>query len=597
MRTRLQMEYIRMLNWVEVAGILDQEEEEIGLPDSQRSNRLVLIAILTEIRTLLDQFAEVNGTYFQLRPDADLSATRAVEEIELVKEFHSLSLSYEKKEQKRKHFRGTNHLIAVGRDVKAIVKNPKRLQWITVDEEKFVHLLSRLTQLNDYLHELLQEQKAREVEQITRQSYLELLQVRETVEDLMQLITALKQDNFKDISSVDRARVRNNSILKTLAEYKQINVTSEMSTEDQPPDYHSVIGQTRLRYSAVEQQLIDQKLETTSPQMNRVTGNLFNMDEKQSMWIEWKSYTEVLDRTNRVSRPLKENVMRVQELVALLQRSHPMEFTIPKCLGYFDDRDDSSMSNHDARFGLVYSKPPGCSITSLQELIIRHRDPIPSLSIRVEFAQKIATCILYLHAVNWLLKALRSDNVIFFSHNNSNNIKGGTDTSNDIDFDSLLVSGFEYARPDRDDAATRSWSSTDKWDIAWDMYRPPPYQGLGPKPVYRKTFDIYSLGILLLEIAFWKTIPQILGIANPQYAPADTIRDIRGRLLTTEPEHLNYVKANLGDKYHRAVRSCLEDVEAFGIEWQENEMSAETGARLQQGFWVEVVTPLKEIVT
>lgn len=574
------MEYIRILNWAEVAAIYDQEDGT-NLPDSQKNNRLVLVAILTEIRTLLEQFADINGRFFQLRPDVEPAAEQVAAEVELVKEFQSLTLSYEKKKRSRTHVRGTNHLIAVGRDMGAIMKNPRRLQWVAASEQDFIKLLGRLTQLNDYLHELLQEQKARELEDITRQSYLELLQVRGTVEELVQLVNASKYDIAVDGSSVTAARMRNNSILKTLAEYKRINVASDIPAQEQPPDYESVMGMTRLDHSTVEYSPKEQPFEPKSPLIHRNDGKL-SQDPKQSVWIEWKPYTFVIDPVTRKGKPFEDNVKRVRELVALLQRPHPKEFIIPQCLGYFDDREDTENSNHDSRFGLVYSKPEDVEIISLRELI--ETLPIPSLSIRVRFAHKITTCVLYLHAVNWLHKALRSDNVVFSSRNNT------------PDFDSLLISGFEYARPDRDDAVTRFWTSTDQQDFWWDMYRWPEYQGIGPKPNYRKTFDIYSLGILLLEIANWRTVENIMKISDPNQAPADVIQEIRGNLLT-EPDYLHHVRANLGDKYHDALRSCLEGRDAFDIDERENEMSAETGAKLQQGFFAKVVTPLAGITT
>lgn len=115
-------------------------------------------------------------------------------------------------------------------------------------------------------------------------------------------------------------------------------------------------------------------------------------------------------------------------------------------------------------------------------------------------------------------------------------------------------------------------------------------RGSGTKGTYRKTFDIYSLGIVLLEIAVWNKIENIVGIQDPDDAEADELKAIRTNLL--RPEYLDYVKSNLGDKYHEAVKSCIEGRSAFGIEETANEANVETGAKLQQGFTSRVIEPL-----
>jgi hypothetical protein len=55
--------------------------------------------------------------------------------------------------------------------------------------------------------------------------------------------------------------------------------------------------------------------------------------------------------------------------------------------------------------------------------------------------------------------------------------------------------------------------------------------GAENRQYYRKTFDIYSLGIILLEIALWQPIHAIIGIANISNASPQATYQVRGKLL------------------------------------------------------------------
>ena len=90
--------------------------------------------------------------------------------------------------------------------------------------------------------------------------------------------------------------------------------------------------------------------------------------------------------------------------------------------GFFDGRKGSEKDGNDFRFGLVFEKSEeNVSPISLHYLI--REDSMPSLSDRIRLAHKTATCIVYLHAVNWLRKALRSDNILLFPKENETDLE------------------------------------------------------------------------------------------------------------------------------------------------------------------------------
>lgn len=205
--------------------------------------------------------------------------------------------------------------------------------------------------------------------------------------------------------------------------------------------------------------------------------------------------------------------------------------------------------------------------------------PRPSLTDRIALASRIAACVLYLHAVNWLHKALRSDNILFFLDRN------------EIDLAAPIVSGFEYSRPDAEET-----SEYPKPKPQWDLYRWPDAQRAEPQEKNsRKTYDIYSLGLILLEIANWKSLNKIMGLGDVTKIPLRESRGIRSKLLDPKSTYLADVLETVGKKYHAVVKKCIEGHQGFGIEENDDERSAETGLRLQKKFSTEVVHKLKSI--
>ncbi len=155
------------------------------------------------------------------------------------------------------------------------------------------------------------------------------------------------------------------------------------------------------------------------------------------------------------------------------------------------------------------------------------------------------------------------------------------------------LTGFEYARPARIGEATKATPVSP----AWEIYRHPNIQGADAetRQYYRKTFDIYSLGVVLLEIALWKSIDEIVGITDIENASPKMTFGVRETLLKGEVDVLKDLKACVSEKYTEAVRACLVGADAFGIEARDQETSAQTGAKLHEKFRIEVLDKIASI--
>ena len=583
LKVRLHIERARLQNWHTVSGLAKLKDGH-EFPDSLKAHKLVLIAILTQIHTLMMDFAEINGRYMEFHPNME-AANQSVTEDRQVSALAEVALTYEPPNRDTKHHRGLNHMVRGLSMVKNVASHPRRLRWVAFDQKVFRELLGKLTEFNGYLQELLYGHELRALEAATQRTTLEIVQVRTSVEDLKHLVMAsilLNDHRASVLSPSENARLQQDKALESLARFKQIGAANDAPNGKATAHHNHLIESTEITtYSKISYARDSPKLttaEATATDQRRTEGE-YSPDDQTTLqvWIEWKDYTAEYDEDRKTDVPLEKHVNRVKELVALLKSEKPSEFCTPRCLGFFDDRKDSEKSENDFRFGLVYEKPgENASPVSLYHLI--RKGSMPSLSDRIRLAHKTATCILYLHAVNWLHKALRSDNILLFPKEDK------------IDLENPFITGYEYARPDRE-GETNTGVAPNIW---WELYAHPKYQGGRTRGRYRKSFDIYSLGIILLEIAYWKSIEDIMEI-DPTKAPRKDIFQICERLLAPDSKYKAYVRTNLGDRYCTAMTSCLDARSACGISEEEAEMSVFTGARLQKQFTALVVDSLQEI--
>ena len=579
MRVRLQIEYSRLLDWCEVAGLTVLKDGQ-DLPDCLRADKLTLIAVLTEISMSTKNLAKIGGKYVEFKLSEDTASESAATEMDLLEEFSHLAIPYEEEPGKGNQIRSRNSIARGASIASDLVKHPKRLKWVAFDKDVFLKFLGRLAELNDHLQELMHGHQARALEIATQKTYLEMVRMRASFDELTQLVTAamLPQEHDGVASSSASNRHRHQNALASLARFKSLNASHDMSSGGHSSDLKKNTVSSHLNYSQIEYDE-DATSATTSDIRIRSEGNLTSSDgTKQHVWIEWKAYKTKYDRSLDRHVPVPKDLKRIKCLASLLQSEIPKQFCAPHCLGFFNDRDDTKDSDHNARFGLVFERPKErSSPVSLRQIIFTERKP--SLTDRISLAHKISTCMLYLHAVNWLHKGLRSDGVIFFPDSSTSSIS------------EPYISGYEYARPNKDGETTTTGTEFDDYMM---LYVHPNYQGVEAKGTYSKIFDIYSLGIILLEIAYWKRIEQIITIDTHSAKPAQ-LKAVRERLLKPDSSYLAFVKENLGDRYYTAVKSCIEGRSAFGVGAGEVEGDIRTGRKLQHGFSTLVVDALESI--
>ncbi|KAM3075707.1 hypothetical protein ACMFMG_007838 [Clarireedia jacksonii] len=203
-----------------------------------------------------------------------------------------------------------------------------------------------------------------------------------------------------------------------------------------------------------------------------------------------------------------------------------------KCAFLFDYPDEAS------------EKPP----KSLHDLILNEGDEASfKLDLKQRFlvARLVARSIGAFHSDDWLHKSIRAHAIKFFSNKEDSEFM----------FGSPFLTDFEMSRPVA--AGTRLLARA--LDIEYDVYRHP--QRYGPPTVsFTKIHDIYSLGVVLLEIGLWQTAKEIHddivdaqfnGVCPTEGVPGNLIRETFLRYAETRLGH------RMGSSYQEAVVTCL----------------------------------------
>lgn len=426
--------------------------------------------------------------------------------------------------------------------------------------------------MNENLYQLFHGEQSRFLMDLTRKTQLDMVLVLRSVEELkhLQLAAALRPDR----ASVASPYSRSDQVLASLANFKQLNTTSEHSSAPQQEDFDNLQLATRLDRSRVTIPDDDEESDSFMGSEGRVAGVLDqNKPGQRYIWLEWREYVpQRNDKGDDMVAP-KASIRRVQDLVTLLRLNKLAEFCAPICHGYFDDNDHKTHDDRSFRFGLVFESPDALKSATVPETLRKMLTcSTPSLGARVQLAQRLCTCVLYLHAVNWLHKGINSRNIIFLDPQ---------------DLSEPCVSGFELARPDTDQDKTQP-GRHQVVDSRDDLYCHPLYQGAGPKQPYQKTFDIYSLGLVLLEIAFWKPIESIMGLQG-DLSNRRSAESIRKELIQADSKNMEELRARMGDNYQRAVSVCIVGRMSLDVEEDADETDVLVAARLQRIFMERVV--------
>lgn len=593
---RLQIEQQRLIDWATITGLHGggssrQYEDRVG------PNRATVVAILSEIGLIL---GHLKATLRPERMSNDNLHDRAIQD--------ALTLSSTSDDPKEENDQASSNdsstcptftqpkrqgnLSRIVKFMEGMTGNSKpqrRLKWAIVDRKTCLHSLDRLRELTNCLQEMVGETRVRDLLHSSHEMQLMLLQLSENVKDLSSLMfaTDLSQERRESASSKSLSSIRDlefRALFKDLAAFK-IKIRLAASEEGGAKAFPDTFLTS---------------LEQMEDQDNR--SRTIAMLDSEVIWIEWKRYVpekhEYLGPGLYQAIPRVATLQHVQQLTFLLQQEKPAAFRVPSCLGYV-------RNYQKQQFGFVFKRSEGDGERPSSLYTSLGRGQVP-LDHRVEIARQLSDAMLYLHAVGWLHKGFRSASVLFFSRS-----KDGDNPC--LDFQQAYISDFEFSRPDETGLTTTAPPDEE----AYAPYVHPDYYHFRSNHRFHRSFDIYSLGIILTELAYWKPITSIMDglrrecaqvepdprsglpiqLDTPPESPVSTTyqqspsdpRNIQSCIVDPDGDISRHIRMVMGKQYLSVVQACIRGLEVTpGTQMTEN-------AYLQQSFIREVLEPLKGI--
>ena len=272
-----------------------------------------------------------------------------------------------------------------------------------------------------------------------------------------------------------------------------------------------------------------------------------------SVFVEQKSCTVPRNDSDQ----LKVLEARIENIVLRLQDPlKPAELRTLPCLGIIESQSTIADDAITSICSIVY-KMDMPHFFSLQEILSQRRRSEQDIQIRRCFplgrrfvvAQTLARAVMYLHFTDWLHKAIRSDNVLFFA---------AKDMA-DLGSASPYLVGFEYSRPDALGEQTENIVEEE----GHKFYRHPKaqvvpvadfQQPLGGAGRYSKAYDIYSLGVTLVELGLFRSADRIVADRLGSNADPSTT-DIQDIFIKVAIPKLRF---SMGETYANAACICLD---------------------------------------
>ncbi|KAL9608698.1 MAG: hypothetical protein Q9167_006483, partial [Letrouitia subvulpina] len=358
---------------------------------------------------------------------------------------------------------------AISHDAQDSHKPVARVKWAIFDKDKAEKLIDEVSYFNNRLYSLLDS-----ADQIFVKSALSSA--------LRDIISC--SNGFIELDAVQQllgsTYISNPDAIASAANLKQIRLRLEPGTVTSTVD----APKPRLR------QLKPAQLQRKQPNSACAGRELAHYKAKPVL-VEWR----LVERS--LGNSLKS---RVHQLAILLDNASDPSFHTLHCIGLLpEDKLYKAEDQQYICYGLVFelnfpvSKNNLPAIRSLSNLYNSARKP--SLNERCKIALALAETILQLHTSGWLHKGVRADNVIYLDF--------GDRSWENADAYGPYLAGYEYSRPAS--AHTEAIPAVSELDL----YRHPKALGID-RLNFRRSFDLFALGCVILEIGLWSSLHDIL---------------------------------------------------------------------------------------
>ena len=269
----------------------------------------------------------------------------------------------------------------------------------------------------------------------------------------------------------------------------------------------------------------------------------------QRYLIETRSYSDDIDTVT-----LNETRRTVRDIALILREADPSIMGVLQCHGFRHERRQN-------RFELHFMFPNGAhNPRSLRDLLkdSKYKDvgAVHPLNHRLDLAKKLASAVFFIHSGGFVHKNIRPENIIIFEPDLAESACSA-ETIKYSQFPRALGAPYLVGY----DGVRKVDAKSDR--IAVDnpergIYLSPERHRLKVGDEFTMQHDVYSLGVVLLELALWKDL------TNHRSSVGMVLWDRAGVLKPYTSLHENllslaktHVSRYLGQNYADAVTTCL----------------------------------------
>lgn len=354
----------------------------------------------------------------------------------------------------------------------------KKLEWAAVGKDKLYRLVEDIGYFNKCLHGLL-ECSDRNFVTAGLAALLRDIISRSNVSSELDVVKELLRSTS----------VASPEALASAASLKKIRLILGLGNNSNGVQQQTTSIGNKLKLTYLKPKHLIRESKYKSPREREIARY-----KSDVVLIEWRFFDK------KSEQQLKG---RVDQLAILLGNTDETSFRSLHCMGVLP-KENTYQPEDDAQvcYGLVFdlrlprSKSPSTSapaILALSDLYEKRRKP--SLNERLCIAIDLAEAVLQLHTTGWLHKGFRPNNILFVE-TCSQMWEAGTAKG-------PYLAGYVYARPSN--AETEMVYS----QPVHDLYRHPLAQGTA-KQNFKKSFDMFALGCILLEVALWESFRDII---------------------------------------------------------------------------------------
>jgi len=237
------------------------------------------------------------------------------------------------------------------------------------------------------------------------------------------------------------------------------------------------------------------------------------------------------------------------------------------------------------QFILEMPRRLGDTPSCLRSVLHRSTHDPPPRNDRVLLARQIANAVIFVHNLHFVHKNMRPETILIFPNRVST-----------IGVPFLV--GFQMFR-------SAEGITLGAGDLLWskNIYRHPGRQGIHPDYIYRMQHDIYSLGVILLEIGLWSPFVDqngLPGVALSEIVPILQDRNQKKGASGIKREFITMAHSQLpqrmGAKYADMVVACLTCLDSDSELGSEAEFFEDDGILVGVRY-IQRVSPVRYIDT